>query len=129
MLSKYRFFVKRMNMQEIEVSNIFELEINFRYGISYHGAAQSASGTKEQVTSYREKSKKLFQSIGQFSRSNRDAVTSAPVSDIANINDIGAKPKTPCKSFGDCVKMLKTDFPNGFSSSNRVRDSHRRHLA
>lgn len=70
----------------------------FRYGISYHGAAQAASGTKEQVTSYREKSKKLFQSIGQFTRSNRDAVTSAPISDIANINDIGSKPKATCKT-------------------------------
>ncbi|XP_055323837.1 hornerin isoform X3 [Sitodiplosis mosellana] len=70
-----------------------QIQGNFKYGISYHGAAQAASGTKEQVTSYREKSKKLFQSIGQFSRSNRDAVTSVPVSDIANINDIGSKPK------------------------------------
>lgn len=70
-----------------------------RYGIAYHGAAQAASGTKEQVTSYREKNKKLFQSIGQFSRSNRDAVTKAPISDIANINDIGMKPlpKPQCK--------------------------------
>lgn len=68
-----------------------------RYGISYHGAAQAASGTKEQVTQYREKSKKLFQSIGQFQRSNRDAVTSAPVSDIANINDIGSRSKPSCK--------------------------------
>lgn len=42
-----------------------------RYGISYHGAAQAASGTKEQVASYREKNKQLFQSIGQFARSNR----------------------------------------------------------
>lgn len=72
----------------------------FRYGISYHGAAQAASGTKEQVTSYREKSKKLFQSIGQFTRSNRDAVTSATTtSDIANINDIGSKPKLTCTTF------------------------------
>lgn len=70
---------------------------SIRYGISYHGAAQAASGTKEQVNQYREKSKKLFQSIGQFSRSNRDAVTSAPVSDIANLNDIGAKPKSSCE--------------------------------
>lgn len=67
-----------------------------RYGISYHGAAQAASGTKEQVTSYREKSKKLFQSIGQFTRSNRDAESSSVASDIANINDIGVKPKQQC---------------------------------
>lgn len=71
--------------------------LHFRYGISYHGAAQAASGTKEQVTQYREKSKKLFQSIGQFSRSNRDAVTISPISDIANINDIGSKSKPSCK--------------------------------
>lgn len=45
--------------------------IILRYGISYHGAAQAASGTKEQVASYREKNKQLFQSIGQFARSNR----------------------------------------------------------
>lgn len=63
-----------------------------RYGISYHGAAQSASGTKEQVASYREKNKKLFEAIGQYSRSNRDAVTAS--SDIANINDIGSRPGT-----------------------------------
>lgn len=44
---------------------------HLRYGISYHGAAQSASGTKEQVATYREQNKKLFQSIGQFARSNR----------------------------------------------------------
>lgn len=42
---------------------------SFKYGISYHGAAQSASGTKEQVASYREKNKKLFQDIGSFARS------------------------------------------------------------
>ncbi|XP_031617781.1 hornerin isoform X2 [Contarinia nasturtii] len=70
-----------------------QIQGNFKLGISYHGAAQAASGTKEQVISYREKSKKLFQSIGQFTRANRDAVTNAPVSDIANINDIGSKAK------------------------------------
>lgn len=43
----------------------------FKYGISYHGAAQSASGTKEQVATYKEQNAKLFQSIGQFSRNNR----------------------------------------------------------
>lgn len=72
----------------------------FRYGISYHGAAQAASGTKEQVSSYRENSKKLFQSIGQFSRSNRGAVTQAPPSDIANINEIGLRPLP--KTMGKC---------------------------
>lgn len=41
---------------------------SFKYGISYHGAAQAASGTKEQVATYREKNKKLFQDIGAFSR-------------------------------------------------------------
>lgn len=88
-------------------SSVFMPNLNFlvRYGISYHGAAQAASGTKEQVTSYREKSKKLFQSIGQFTRSNRDAVTSAPVSDIANINDIGSKSKQPCKCDFEYVVM------------------------
>lgn len=61
-----------------------------RYGISYHGAAQAGSGTKEQVASYREKNRKLFDAIGQYSRSNRNTeVTAAP--DIANINEIGAR--------------------------------------
>lgn len=47
----------------------------FKYGISYHGAAQSASGTKEQVASYKEQNAKLFESIGQFSsRSNRNSL-------------------------------------------------------
>lgn len=41
---------------------------NFKYGISYHGAAQAASGTKEQVANAREKNRKLFQDIGAFSR-------------------------------------------------------------
>lgn len=68
--------------------NLFQ----FRYGISYHGAAQAASGTKDQVSSYRESGKKLFQSIGQFSRSNRGTATQAPPNDIANINEIGLRP-------------------------------------
>lgn len=76
---------------------------HFRYGISYHGAAQAASGTKEQVSSYRENSKKLFQSIGQFSRSNRGAVTQAPPSDIANLNEIGLRPLQ--KSTGKCYLL------------------------
>uniref|UniRef100_A0A182XYM5 Uncharacterized protein n=1 Tax=Anopheles stephensi TaxID=30069 RepID=A0A182XYM5_ANOST len=42
---------------------------NFKFGIAYHGAAQAASGTKEQVNTYREKSKPLFQSIGLFGKS------------------------------------------------------------
>lgn len=66
-----------------------EWNISSRYGISYHGAAQAGSGTKEQVASYREKNRKLFDAIGQYSRSNRNIdVTVAP--DIANINDIGS---------------------------------------
>lgn len=60
--------------------------ISSRYGISYHGAAQAASGTKEQVASYREKNRKLFEQIGQFSRSNRGATSAT---DVVNINDIG----------------------------------------
>lgn len=38
----------------------------FRFGVSYHGAAQSASGTKEQVATYREQNRELFHSISQF---------------------------------------------------------------
>lgn len=87
----------RQIYSHLQFSPIYISMLRFRYGISYHGAAQAASGTKEQVTQYREKSKKLFQSIGQFSRSNRDAVTMSPLSDIANINDIGAKAKPSCK--------------------------------
>ncbi|XP_037935384.1 homeobox protein cut-like [Teleopsis dalmanni] len=44
-----------------------------KYGVSYHGAAQSASGTKEQVATYREQNRELFHSISQFG--NGDAVT------------------------------------------------------
>lgn len=48
---------------------------SFKYGISYHGAAQSASGTKEQVASYKQQNAKLFESIGQFSaRSDRNSL-------------------------------------------------------
>lgn len=42
----------------------------FSFGISYHGAAQAASGNKEQVSRYREKGKQLFQSIGLFGKTN-----------------------------------------------------------
>uniref|UniRef100_A0A182NI48 Uncharacterized protein n=1 Tax=Anopheles dirus TaxID=7168 RepID=A0A182NI48_9DIPT len=42
---------------------------NFKFGIQYHGAAQAASGTKEQVNTYRKKGEKLFQSIGLFGKS------------------------------------------------------------
>lgn len=45
-----------------------QIQGSFKYGISYHGAAQAASGTKEQVATHREKNKKLFQDIGAFSR-------------------------------------------------------------
>lgn len=38
----------------------------FRYGISYHGASQSASGTKEQVSQIREKNRELFHSIANY---------------------------------------------------------------
>lgn len=38
----------------------------YRYGISYHGAAQSASGTKDQVAKIREKNRELFHSISQY---------------------------------------------------------------
>lgn len=38
----------------------------YRFGVSYHGAAQSASGTKEQVATYREQNRELFNSISQF---------------------------------------------------------------
>jgi hypothetical protein len=44
---------------------------NFRYGISYHGAAQAASGTKEQVKQIREKSRSLFRNIELFGKSNK----------------------------------------------------------
>lgn len=46
---------------------------NFNFGISYHGAAQAASGNKEQVSRYREKGKQLFQSIGLFGKTNNGA--------------------------------------------------------
>lgn len=42
-----------------------------RYGISYHGAAQAASGTKEQVKIIRDKSKSLFRNIELFGKSNK----------------------------------------------------------
>lgn len=47
---------------------------SFRYGISYHGASQAASGTKEQVNQYRERNKAVFKSIGEFQRSNRESL-------------------------------------------------------
>lgn len=48
-----------------------QIQGKFRYGISYHGAAQAASGTKEQVDVYRQQNKELFKSIGQIGRLNR----------------------------------------------------------
>lgn len=48
-----------------------QLYVLFRYGVSYHGAAQSASGTKEQVATYREQNRDLFNTISQFG--NTDA--------------------------------------------------------
>uniref|UniRef100_A0A182FDD1 Uncharacterized protein n=1 Tax=Anopheles albimanus TaxID=7167 RepID=A0A182FDD1_ANOAL len=47
---------------------------NFKFGIAYHGAAQAASGTKEQVHNYREKSKNLFHSIGLFGKTTGTTV-------------------------------------------------------
>ncbi|EDX10163.1 GD12758 [Drosophila simulans] len=44
------------------------------FGVSYHGAAQSASGTKEQVATYREANRELFNTISQFGN-NGNAVT------------------------------------------------------
>lgn len=44
---------------------------NSRFGISYHGAAQSASGTKEEVKKIRDKSKSLFRNIELFGKSNK----------------------------------------------------------
>jgi len=41
------------------------------YGISYHGAAQSASGTKEEVKKIRDKSKSLFRNIELFGKSSK----------------------------------------------------------
>ncbi|XP_034657851.1 uncharacterized PE-PGRS family protein PE_PGRS54 [Drosophila subobscura] len=54
------------------------------FGVSYHGAAQSASGTKEQVDTYREQNRELFNTISQFGNSGNavtdraDAVFSGP---------------------------------------------------
>jgi len=42
------------------------LVLYFSFGVSYHGAAQSASGTKEQVATYREANRELFNTISQF---------------------------------------------------------------
>lgn len=42
-----------------------------RFGISYHGAAQSASGTKDEVKNIRDKSKSLFRNIELFGKSNK----------------------------------------------------------
>uniref|UniRef100_A0A1A9WBT0 Uncharacterized protein n=1 Tax=Glossina brevipalpis TaxID=37001 RepID=A0A1A9WBT0_9MUSC len=44
-----------------------------KFGVSYHGAAQSASGTKEQVANYREQNRHLFNTISQFG--GADAIT------------------------------------------------------
>lgn len=60
-------------LREISSKYIFKyLNLHFiyfffnRYGISYHGAAQSASGTKDQVAKIREKNRELFHSISQY---------------------------------------------------------------
>lgn len=45
---------------------VIDFVYHFSLGVSYHGAAQSASGTKEQVDTYREQNKNLFQTISQF---------------------------------------------------------------
>lgn len=48
-----------------------------RYGISYHGASQSASGTKEQVKQYREQNQAVFKSIQDFQRGTKEAIPDA----------------------------------------------------
>ncbi|XP_058456239.1 collagen alpha-1(I) chain [Malaya genurostris] len=60
---------------------------NFKFGISYHGAAQAASGTKEQVSRYREKGKQLFHSIGLFGKTN-NGVAVRRESDVVDPNGL-----------------------------------------
>lgn len=66
---RFRAHLSELLLQ-IHFVNIVQITY-FRFGVSYHGAAQSASGTKEQVASYREQNRELFNSISQFG--NTDA--------------------------------------------------------
>lgn len=42
------------------------MKVHFRFGISYHGASQSASGSKDHVAKYREQNKLVFQKISKL---------------------------------------------------------------
>uniref|UniRef100_A0A336LW46 CSON002790 protein n=1 Tax=Culicoides sonorensis TaxID=179676 RepID=A0A336LW46_CULSO len=43
----------------------------FKYGISYHGASQSASGSKDHVAKYREQNKLVFQKISSLQQATK----------------------------------------------------------
>uniref|UniRef100_A0A182LYJ6 Uncharacterized protein n=1 Tax=Anopheles culicifacies TaxID=139723 RepID=A0A182LYJ6_9DIPT len=77
---------------------------NFKFGIAYHGAAQAASGTKEQVNTYREKSKPLFQSIGLFGKTIGSTVRKE------SVDTNGMRTRTSEQS---SVNFISTTVPPG----------------
>lgn len=82
----------------------------FKLGISYHGAAQAASGTKEQVASYNKQSAKLFESIGQLnSRSDR--------------NSLGADFGTPTGGMKRRIQTPQSASNNNISAKPALSDS------
>lgn len=52
----------------------------FRFGISYHGASQSASGSKDHVAKYREQNKLVFQKISSLQQATKKAESDSETS-------------------------------------------------
>lgn len=55
----------------ILIPNLLFIIFCFSFGISYQGAAQAASGTKEEVKKIRDKSRSLFRNIELFGKKNK----------------------------------------------------------
>jgi len=49
----------------------------FKFGISYHGASQSASGKKDHVEKYREQNKLVFQKISSYNQAGKKSEDSS----------------------------------------------------
>ncbi|KAL7734347.1 hypothetical protein ACLKA6_010684 [Drosophila palustris] len=90
------------------------------FGVSYHGAAQSASGTKEQVATYREQNRELFNTISQFGNTGNavtdrvDAVYSGPslASESDKIPELQLKSTTTSKeNKSDSDKLNQPEAP------------------
>lgn len=72
----------------------------YRYGISYHGASQAASGTKEQVSQARAKTAELFK---KNDRTNRNI-------------DVNSETQSPGESYSSNNLRFKTSQPAAVST-------------